>query len=54
MLPLWFRKLVLAASAVALKNTGYDLLIGFQFLIEFDGIFNYQEGFILLLAIVCL
>ena len=49
-LPLRFGKLVLTAPAVVLENEGYDLLIGTQFLKEFDGIVNHQEGFVSLLG----
>lgn len=49
-LPLRFGKLVLTAPAVVLKIKDYDLLIGTQFLKEFDGIINHQEGFVFLLG----
>lgn len=49
-LPLQFRKLVLTAPAVVLENKRYDLLIGTQFLKEFDVIVNHQEGFVSLLG----
>ena len=49
-LPLWFGKLVLTAPAVVLENESYNLLIGTQFLMEFDGIVNHQEGFLSLLG----
>lgn len=48
--PLRFWKLVLTTTAVVLENESYDLLIGTQFLMEFDGIVNHQEGFLSLLG----
>ena len=42
-LPLQFGKLVLTASTVDLENESYDLLIGTQFLEEFDGIINHHN-----------
>lgn len=48
-LPLCFGKIVLTAPAVVLNNEGYDLIIGTQFLMDFDWIVNHQEVFMSLL-----
>ena len=48
-LPLWFGKLLLLSLAVVLENDSYDLLIGTQFLREYNGIINLKDGFVSLL-----
>lgn len=40
-LPLCFGKIFFTASALVLESKGYNLLIGNQFLMEFNGIFNH-------------
>lgn len=49
-LPLRFGKLVLTAPAIVLENESYDLLIGTQFLEEFEGIINHHGKFLSLLG----
>lgn len=49
-LSLRFRKLVFTAPSVVLESKIYNLLIGTQFLREFDGIMNHQGGFVSLLG----
>lgn len=49
-LPLQFGNLVLTAPAVVLENERYNLLIGTQFFMEFDGIVNHHKSFWFLLG----
>lgn len=49
-LPMRFGKLLLAAPAVVLENESYDLLIGTQFLREYNGIINLKDGYLSILG----
>ena len=49
-LPMRFRKMLIAAPAVVLENDSYNLLIGTQFLREYNGIINLKEGYLSLLS----
>ncbi|KAJ9050585.1 DNA damage-inducible protein 1 [Entomophthora muscae] len=48
-LPMRFGKLPLAAPAVVLENESYDLLVGTQFLREYNGIINLKDGYLSIL-----
>ncbi|KAJ9079453.1 hypothetical protein DSO57_1035228 [Entomophthora muscae] len=49
-LPMRFGKLFLAAPAVVLENESYDLLVGTQFLREYNGIINLKDGYLSILG----
>ena len=49
-LPMRFGKLLLAAPDVVLEDNSYDLLIGTQFLREYNGIINLKEWFLSILG----
>lgn len=48
--PLQFEWLILTVPEVVLENEKYNLLINTQFLIEFNGIVNHHESFLLLIG----
>ena len=45
-LPMRFGKMLIAATAVVLENKSYDLLIGTEFLREYNGIKNLKKGYL--------
>ncbi|KAJ9052466.1 DNA damage-inducible protein 1 [Entomophthora muscae] len=49
-LPMQFGKLLLAAPAVVLENESYNLLVGTQFLREYNGIINLKDGYLSILG----
>ncbi|KAJ9080906.1 hypothetical protein DSO57_1019987 [Entomophthora muscae] len=49
-LPMRFGKLLIASPAVVLENKSYDLLVGTQFLQEYNGIVNLQDGYLSVMA----
>ncbi|KAJ9054181.1 hypothetical protein DSO57_1017321 [Entomophthora muscae] len=42
-LPMWFGKLLLVAPEVVLENKSYNILVGTQFLREYNGIINLKD-----------
>ncbi|KAJ9064498.1 hypothetical protein DSO57_1029949 [Entomophthora muscae] len=52
-LPMQFDKLLLAAPAVVLENESYDLLVGTQFLREYNGIIKLKDGYLSILGGNC-
>ncbi|KAJ9080132.1 DNA damage-inducible protein 1 [Entomophthora muscae] len=49
-LPMCFGKLLLAVPAVVLENESYDLLVGTQFLGEYNGIINIKDVYLSILG----
>ncbi|KAJ9068807.1 hypothetical protein DSO57_1024996 [Entomophthora muscae] len=49
-LPMRFGKLLITSPAVVLENKSYDLLVGTQFLQEYNRILNLQDEYLLLLG----
>ncbi|KAJ9079034.1 hypothetical protein DSO57_1000669 [Entomophthora muscae] len=49
-LPMQFGKLLLAAPAVVLENKSYNLLVGTQFLREYNVIINSKDSYLFILG----